>query len=106
MCSSRSTVFECEDSTGIKIFSKYGFFTVDFNTFNFNIRNHILNYNRKYKIQECEIIFDKFLKLLWFPIPRLKVLKSTVKNPNFEKNSIPVESSYSKTVLLLGHIIP
>ena len=74
MCPSRSSFFDCEDSTGIKIFSKFGFFTVDFNTFNFVIRNHILNYNRKYKNQECEIIFDNFLEFVWFPISRLKVL--------------------------------
>ena len=75
MCPSRNTFFDCEDSTGIKIFSKFGYFTVDFNTFNFDIRNHILNYKRKYKNQECEIIFGKFLELVWFPISRLKVFK-------------------------------
>ena len=75
MCPSRNTFFDCEDLTGIKIFSKFGFFTVDFNTLNLNIRNHILNYNEKYKNQECEIIFGKFLKNLWCLISRLKVLK-------------------------------
>ena len=105
MCPSRNTFFDCEDLTGIKIFSKFGFFTVDFNTLNLNIRNHILNYKRTYTTQQCKIIFDKFLELLWFLISRLKVFKSTVKNPNLEKLLITVESLQSKTRFLLGHII-
>ena len=34
-------VFDHKESTGIKISSKFGFLTVDFNTSNFNFRNHI-----------------------------------------------------------------
>ena len=40
MCPSRTTVSDSEDSTGIKIFSKFGFFTVYFYTFNLDFGNH------------------------------------------------------------------
>ena len=40
MCPSRSTVSDSEDSTGIKIFLEFGFFTIHFNTFNLDIGNH------------------------------------------------------------------
>ena len=33
-------VFDHEESTGIKISSKFGFLTVDFNTFNFEFKNY------------------------------------------------------------------
>ena len=63
---------------------------------------------KKYNIYCYFILLLYFLSKfkVWFLKLKLKVLKSTVKYPNFDQIFIPVDSSWSKTRFVVGYIIP